>query len=254
MLALLAAGCGEDAAVETPESPSSAEVEGEPVVAAGAAVAVTPPSEHGGTVVAVGPYFHEVVALGDGGVEVFVHGSSPALPPGSRVSVRLTGDDGAVHPVALIWDPAQARYRGILRQVHAIPGPIQVTVVADGQTHRGEANTVVVTAPPDAPAVVARSVRTGTATTPAAPGAADPVVEAEPEPVAVAPEPEPEPIAEAPPVVQVQPAVVARPPAATPALGGGASPILDRRARATGVAPRRARADATEGATVQVRQ
>lgn len=141
--------CGEDeAAVEVT-------VESEPPGAVVADVLPgSPPAANGGTVVAAGPHYVEVVAHDDGEVDAYVLADDAPPPAQMQLTVRLTGDDGESHPVILIWDPSQSRYRGRLRQVQPMPGPVEVVLVYGGDTYRGRRSTVIVLAPNAAPTVV----------------------------------------------------------------------------------------------------
>lgn len=132
--------CGEDEGVTVEAEPSDDQAA--PVSAA------APSASNGGTVVSVGPLQVEVVAREDGDIDAFVLGAAPPPPDRTQITVSLTGDDGGAHPVILIWDPSQSRYRGRLRQVLPNPGPVEVVVVLAGETHRGRAPSIVL-APPN---------------------------------------------------------------------------------------------------------
>src|SRR5258706_15162848 len=77
-----------------------------PVVAAPPTVQVMAPpmASHGGTVVMAGPTPVEVVTAHGGQVHAYVLGPNPT-PLSTNVTVRLPDSQGAVHPIALTWDP-----------------------------------------------------------------------------------------------------------------------------------------------------
>ncbi|MCA9605346.1 MAG: hypothetical protein KC619_07115 [Myxococcales bacterium] len=266
LAALLLGSCGGESEGATPSEPATSTASTEEPAPTAPAVDAPPPA-HGGTVVAVGPHFLEVVAQGDGVVVAWVHERSAPLPAGSRVTVRVTADDGGQHPVLLVWDPAASSYRGRLYRVGAIPGPIRVTLATGDTTLVGEASTVVVTSPPEE---VARPATPRTGPTESGAGETEPVATATPEPEepeTPAPStdpppstPDPEPVA---PIVR--PAVVATPrPVVGPSVVGPRptgsaaapvprTPIVDRRGRATAT-PRQSRETTSEQATVRVRE
>ncbi len=141
---LLLAACGSD----------EQEADIAPIAAAPSAVAV-PGASHGGTVVAAGPQQVEVVPSQDGTVSAYVVSPEPPPPGQTQITVQVPANDGQTHPVMLVWDPAQQRYLGRLRRVHPVAGPVQVTVVVDGQRYQGSAPQLVVVnaAPPPPPNV-----------------------------------------------------------------------------------------------------
>ncbi len=258
VVALWLGGCGDaddrdgEARRRPPEELTGSSVEqGEP------GAPPLPAPARGGTVVAVGPYFVEVVAHADGPVDVTVHEASPDVPAGARLTVRVTADDGAQHPVLLTWDPGAAEYRGRLYRVAAIPGPIRVALRVGDTTHEGRASTLVVTSPvpasPTRPATAPRTPASGTATPGIPPAPEAPAPEAPAGPVAEGPAPE---SPEAPPPVVAPPPVSVRPEVVAPAIGPvlrPTTPIVDRRGRAA-PGPRRDRAESSEQATVRPRE
>lgn len=116
---------------------------------------------HGGSVILVEDQYVEVVPKSDGVIEAYVLTPPPApgavvvaQPAPSNVSVKIQGDDGAEHDVALTWSPATARFEGRLVEARPAPGPIEVTVIAPGRPpRRARAPQVIVVAAPP-PAVV----------------------------------------------------------------------------------------------------
>ncbi|MBX3271521.1 MAG: hypothetical protein KF729_14745 [Sandaracinaceae bacterium] len=243
LLALLG-GCGGEAEPEAPGRTDEArQGEAPEDRAPGPSADGLPAAAFDGTVVAVGPYLFEVRAHVDGLIDVHVHpGATAPPPPTARVSVTLTADDGAQHRVLTTWDPAEDRFRGRLFHVHAIPGPIRVTLVDGDATYEGRASTVVV-APPGPPRPPSAPRRPGTAEPGSRPppradrragSAARAPAPAEPAPARRAPI--------APP--RIAPALpVARPPQAVPSVLPPSGPLVrpapaplalpDRRARAT---------------------
>lgn len=144
------AACGGNDEAEVPEmgagaGPTEVELPGEVVVEAEAAE--LPPPAHGGTVLAAGDHRVEVVAEEDGYVNAFMLADAPPPPAATEITVRVPADDGEVHPVVLTWNPSENRYRGRLHRVRPVPGPIDVTIVVNGQPHRGRAPRVVVIGP-----------------------------------------------------------------------------------------------------------
>ncbi len=155
--ASLLAACGSSAEAEVPV----------PVAAGSAPTVVAAGAPHGGTVVTAGDHQVEVVPQNDGTVHAFMVGEAPA-PEGTRMTVRVMGDDGQQHPVVLVWDPGQARYVGRMRRARPAPGPVDVDLQVRGRRHRGHAPQVVVIAPsrpavhvvaPSRPAVVVHDPR-----------------------------------------------------------------------------------------------
>ncbi len=145
--------CG---AEEDPEADLPA-IEGEVAVAAvpsPAVEVVVPAPSAGGTMLAVGPHPLEVSPYGDGTVIAYVRSPEPPPPATTQVTVRVPADDGESHPVMLVWDPAGGHYRGRLRRVHPVPGPVEVTLVAGGQRYEGTRPEIVIVAPEAPPPVV----------------------------------------------------------------------------------------------------
>jgi len=115
-------------------------------------------ASHGGTVVAVGAHFLEVLVRRDGTIGLVTR--NEAFPAASEVQLTttITGADGEPHSVLLTWDPAPERYRGRMRSALPIPGAIEVKLVHGTQTYRGSSPTVVVSAPMVPPAVSVRAL------------------------------------------------------------------------------------------------
>ena len=103
-----------------------------------------PRPTHGGTVVDLGSYFVEVLTRDANAVDVLTLGDERPDPGQTYATVWLTGPDGALHPVVLTWDPVSERYRGLLRGILPIPGPIRVAMITGAQQRSGEASTLVV--------------------------------------------------------------------------------------------------------------
>jgi len=241
-LILLVFGCGGEDPAPAPSPPVQAGAAEQPEQEADP---TTPEPRHGGTVIAVGPYHVEVLAHSDGEVEAFVHPGGPP-PTETSVAVRITAEDGAMHPVVLTWDPSEERHRGPTHHGAPIPGPMEVSLTHGGETHRGRSPRLVVTAP------TPRSVARARSTAPAEP---DPEPEPDPEQPAAAPivrDPTPAPAARA-PAVTVRPEVAA-PRSVAPAAPGRLRVPADRRARATGARPSRGRSAAPGQVTVRVRE
>lgn len=147
MAALALAGCGGEETAEAEIAPI-----GEPTtvqVAAGPA----PTPQHGGTVVVAGPHPVEVVPHQDGAVEAYFVADAAPEPASAQLTVQVATDAGP-RPVMLVWDPGQARFRGSLTGATVAPGPVEVSLLVQGQTYRGRAPTVVIIEAPAAPDVV----------------------------------------------------------------------------------------------------
>jgi hypothetical protein len=141
---LLLGACGAEEEAEVPEMAAGSEPT---EVAIEADAPGLPPAAHGGTVLAAGDHHVEVVAEDDGYVNAFVLDDEPPPPAQTQITVRVPADDGETHPVVLIWDPGERRYRGRLRRARPVPGPVEVTVVVDGDSYRGRAPRIVVVGP-----------------------------------------------------------------------------------------------------------
>lgn len=132
-------GCGEDTEEEAPQI---AAAPGEVALPADA-----PAPAHEGSIIAAGPHYVEVLAHDDGSVDAYLAGDDAPAPAQSQVTVHVPADDGETHPVVLVWDPAGSRYRGRLRRVQPVPGPVRVVLATAGETYQGNAPTFVVMAP-----------------------------------------------------------------------------------------------------------
>jgi hypothetical protein len=145
---LCLAACGGEEEVEAEVVPElAAGSQPSAIVIDPVAAAAGIEAAHGGTVVTVGDQFVEVLASDDGTVDAYVLTPQPPAPDQTRVTVRLPADDGDTHPVMLTWDPAGGRYRGRLRQVHPVPGPVEVVIVVGGAAQRGTAPQIVLFGP-----------------------------------------------------------------------------------------------------------
>ncbi len=150
LAASLIGGCGtEEAEAEAPLPEVAQQVP--------TAVAIeAPPPAHGGTVVAAGNQFVEVVPHEDGNVRAFVVTPEPPPPDQTQITVRMPGSDGSTHPVVLTYDPDEQLYAGRLRRVQPVAGPLEVVVVVGPQRYEGSAPHFVLVAPPQPTVVVER--------------------------------------------------------------------------------------------------
>ena len=147
MAGLLMAGCGaDDGEAEVPEVAAGSEPSAVLIDSTGAPIAQLA-AQHGGTVVLAGDQHVEVLASDDGTVDAYVITPEPPSPDQTRITVRVPADDGSVHPVMLTWDPSEGRYRGRLRQVHPVPGPVEVVIVVGGAEQRGSVPQIVLFGP-----------------------------------------------------------------------------------------------------------
>ncbi len=144
--ALLLTGCGAegDAPADETPTPESAVAPDEPEPTE----AAPPRPTSGGTVLAVGSLYVEVLVRGDGAIEVVTLSEDFPSPAQVLLTLTITGEDGAPHPVVLTWDPARGRFRGWMRAALPIPGAIELKLVDGDQTRQGRSSTVVVSAPP----------------------------------------------------------------------------------------------------------
>lgn len=129
---------------------------GEPT-SVGVAAGPAPAPQHGGTVVVAGPHPVEVVPRSNGEVEAYFVADAPE-PASAQLTVHVTTREGP-HPVMLVWDPEQSRFRGTLSGAQIVEGPTEVALIVRGQTYRASAPTVVILEAPAAPAVVVERPR-----------------------------------------------------------------------------------------------
>src|SRR5262249_3712118 len=104
---------------------------------------------HGGTVVPVGQHPVEVVANSRGEVRAYVRSPHPPVPQDTRMMVHVPDAQGARHQVRLVWGPSGGAYVGRARRVEIAPGPLDVSMVVDGERYAASAPSyVIVQAPP----------------------------------------------------------------------------------------------------------
>jgi hypothetical protein len=101
------------------------------------AALVAPPSI-GGSVIAAADYTVEVAPQLDGQIDAVVRNSAgAAVEGGVELQARVLAG-GELRPVTLRWDPALLRFRGKLEGAFKIePGPIELSLVADGRLRHG---------------------------------------------------------------------------------------------------------------------
>ena len=143
VLLLALPACGSDADDE--EAPLGAVGGATSVEVTGPGVGPMETGSHGGTVVHAGPHLVEVVANPEGGVEAYLVDDDPPEPGAVSLVVHAPTPEGP-HPTMMIWDPEQARYRGIVRGTTVADGPVEVRVAVGGQSYRGRAPIVVMVA------------------------------------------------------------------------------------------------------------
>jgi hypothetical protein len=109
------------------------------------AVAVIAPPSLGGSVVATGDYSVEIAPRANGEIEAVVHDrAGAAVQGGVELSARVQAG-GELRPVVLAWDPASLRFRGKLEGDFKLePGPIDVSIVAEGRLRAGSILAAVV--------------------------------------------------------------------------------------------------------------
>lgn len=147
ILGLLVVGCGEADAEGDDIVPIANETATDVVPAPPAAI-VDP--QNGGTVVSAGPYPIEVVGRDDTGVEAFFLGGDAPDPGGVELTVTVPTTAGD-RPVVLVWDPREARFRGVVPDASLAGGPIEVVVATGGETYRGAGPALIVVQSPAAP-------------------------------------------------------------------------------------------------------
>ncbi|NOY92212.1 MAG: hypothetical protein GXP55_13545, partial [Deltaproteobacteria bacterium] len=135
LTSLLACGGGAEAPAQTAAPPTTAVA---PAVAAPSALASASQAlaRLGGTVISVGQKLIEVLPLADGSVRASLMDAqgAPVADPAATVTVKVRGDDGEQHPVALSWDAEAGVYSGrVGADVTIQPGPVEVVVASGGQ-------------------------------------------------------------------------------------------------------------------------
>lgn len=101
------------------------------------AALIAPPS-FGGTVIAAGDYSIEVVPRASGELEAVVRNAAGAAVEGGVELKAHVQAGGELRPVELAWDPARLRFAGKLAGDFELePGPIDISVVANGRLHQG---------------------------------------------------------------------------------------------------------------------
>jgi hypothetical protein len=141
---LVACG-GEDDAEST--DPAAAEATATAVAPLpNAALAPTILAKIGGSIVAAGDFFVEVLPLAGGHLEALVlDGEGEPVAAGASVTVAVKGSDSAVHPVSLSYDAERGSYAGELEgELAIVPGPVEVTVEAGGATGTGRFESLAV--------------------------------------------------------------------------------------------------------------
>lgn len=93
---------------------------------------ILPEPEHSGSVLAVGDHTVEVVVDPAGDAHLYVLDD-----PDHRLEVDLVlnigGQDGHLHPLAMVWDEETGHYTGHIEGMHPTPGPLEV-IWAEGDT------------------------------------------------------------------------------------------------------------------------
>lgn len=148
-------GCDDDEVAEDEETISFED----PGEATETVVAPTVAPSHGGTVVMAGPYPVEVVGRGETRVEAYFVGDDRPEPRSVHITARVPTAAGE-RPVVLVWDPREDRFRGRVTGTTLSGGPVRVVVESDGQTHRGDGQTLIVIAAPPPPPAPTVEVRT----------------------------------------------------------------------------------------------
>jgi len=132
LIPLMACGGGDEA---SPAAPAAAA----PTVAAapaGLATASQALARLGGTVLAAGQKLVEVLPFANGTIHASLMDGQGAVvvDPSATLTVKVQGDDGAQHPVALSWDAEAGVYTGSVgADVTIQPGPVEVVVAAGGE-------------------------------------------------------------------------------------------------------------------------
>jgi hypothetical protein len=101
------------------------------------AALVAPPSI-GGSMIAAGDYTVEVAPQLDGQIDAVVRNSAGvAVEGGVELQARVLAG-GELRPVTLRWDPALLRFRGKIEGDFKVePGPIELSLVAEGRLRQG---------------------------------------------------------------------------------------------------------------------
>ena len=115
-------------------------------------VAVAPEAQGGGTVVLAGSVASEVRVEADGAVHAVV--LDPAGQPitgeaGVDVTVNVQGPEGEPKPVELAWNAELGHFVGEI-EGSIQPGPVEVVIVRNGNSHRGRVEAVAVAHAPKA--------------------------------------------------------------------------------------------------------
>ena len=134
LTSLLACGGGAEAPAPSTAAPPA---EAPAVAAAPSALATASQAlaTLGGTVMAAGQKLIEVLPSADGSVRasLMTAQGEAIVDPQATVTVRVQGDDGQQHPVALSWDAEAGVYTGsVAAGVTLQPGPVDVSVASGG--------------------------------------------------------------------------------------------------------------------------
>ena len=109
------------------------------------AIALVAPPTLGGSVVATGEYTVEVAPQLDGQVDAIVRNAAGVAVEGGVELDAHVQAGGELRPVKLTWDPALLRFRGKLEgDLQIEPGPIELSLVADGRLRTGAIMAAVV--------------------------------------------------------------------------------------------------------------
>jgi hypothetical protein len=109
------------------------------------AIALIAPPTIGGSMIATADYTVEVAPQLDGRIDAIVRDSAGATVEGGVDLTAQVQASGELRPVRLTWDPALLRFRGKLEGDFKLePGPIELSLVAQGRLRAGAIMAAVV--------------------------------------------------------------------------------------------------------------
>src|SRR5262245_60553265 len=110
----------------------SNEEQAPPAAEAAAPAALSPQitaAAHGGSVIVTEDHAVEVLARADGSIQAFVRdGSGQSPAERAQLVVKVAGQDGQPHEIAMQWDAASTSYKGALQGIALVAGAADVTL------------------------------------------------------------------------------------------------------------------------------
>ena len=106
-------------------------------------------SRIGGTTTLAGRLHVEILPFATNQVHALVLKPDGAPERNATVALSVKGADGEMHPLDLVWNDEETRFVGTLESDAGIrPGPVDVRITVEDQTHEGHLDAVAVAPAP----------------------------------------------------------------------------------------------------------